>query len=297
VHPDGSELLPFSAGAHLHLQLKPDLIRQYSLCNDPVERHRYAIAVLIEQKGRGGSKYMASSVREGDLIRVSAPVNHFPLAGREANFHLLLAGGIGVTPMMAMIGELQRRGSRFVMHYCARSPAKAAFLDRLKPVIEAGKALLHYDGGDPSKGLDIAAILSDFTPGMHLYACGPAGFMQCVTKSVGSWPPHTVHQEFFTAREMTAEEKVWDYKPFKVRIASTGAIIDVPAQVSIVEALRKHGIRVQTDCEDGHCGTCVTRFVEGEPVHRDTVLDDEGRKYYVMICCARAKSDVVVLDL
>lgn len=297
VRPDAGDLPSFTAGAHISVHMSDDLSRQYSLCNDPAERHRYVVAVLREAGGRGGSKAMHDALKEGQEILVSAPVNHFELAGRGATFHLMLAGGIGVTPMMAMIEELERQEKPYLMHYCTRSPEKTAFLDRLQPRIEAGNVILHHDDGDPSRGLDVKAVLEKYEIGKHLYACGPAGFMEAINASVGAWPPHAVHQEYFTAREMTEEERAWDAKPFKVKVLSSNQIIDVPAGRSITSVLREFGINIQTDCEEGYCGTCITHYVEGEPVHRDTVLDAGDREDYVMICCARAKSDLLVLDL
>ncbi|MGI9385952.1 MAG: PDR/VanB family oxidoreductase, partial [Methyloligellaceae bacterium] len=297
IKPNGDDLPPFTAGAHIHVHMADGLSRQYSLCNAPSETHRYVVTVLKEEDGRGGSKAMHEDLKIGQALSISAPVNHFELAGRGANFHLLLAGGIGVTPMMAMVEELERQGKPYLMHYCTRSPEKTAFLGRLQPQIEAGKVIVHHDNGDPSKGLDLPATLAKHEIGMHLYACGPAGFMEAVNTSVGAWPPHTIHQEYFTAREMTEEEKAWDEKPFKIKVLSSGAVIDVPAGCSIVDVLREHGANIQTDCEEGYCGTCLTHYVEGEPVHRDTVLDDSDREDYVMICCARSKSDLLVLDL
>lgn len=297
VHPEAGDLTVFTAGSHIHVHLNDTLSRQYSLCNDPSERHRYVIAVLKEEDGRGGSVAMHETIKEGQSLHISGPDNHFALAGREASFHLLLAGGIGVTPMMAMLEELERTGKPHLMHYCTRSSDRTAFLDRLQSRIAAGTVIVHHDDGDPSKGLDITATLGGFKPGMHLYACGPAGFMNAVNASTGAWPPHAVHQEYFSAREMTQEEKAWDSKPFKVKIASTGDVIDVPANRSIVSVLSAQGIVVQTNCEEGFCGTCITHFIEGEPVHRDTVLDEADREDYVMICCARAKSEILVLDL
>lgn len=296
VRPGGEDLPVFSAGSHIHVEIGDGLKRQYSLCNDPSETHRYLIAVLREEEGRGGSKAM-HQLQEGRELYISSPENHFELADRGVKSHLLLAGGIGVTPMMAMIDELERRGAPYLMHYCTRSLEKTAFLDRLEPRIEQGKVVLHHDAGDPDNGLDIAAALADYEVGTHLYACGPPGFMKAVNSSVGAWPPHAVHQEYFTGREMTEEEKAWDAKPFKVSILGTGEEFDIPAGCSIVAVLREHGINVQTDCEEGYCGTCLTHYVEGDPVHRDTVLDDSDREDYVMICCARSRSERLVLDL
>lgn len=297
VKADGGDLPPFTAGAHINVHIGDDLSRQYSLCNDPAERHRYVVAVLREKSGRGGSAAMHEVVKEGQQVKVSSPINHFALAGRGADFHLLLAGGIGVTPMMAMIEELERQEKPYLMHYCTRTREVTAFLDRLESRIKAGNVILHHDDGDPSRGLNLAETLAKHEIGTHLYACGPAGFMEAVNAAVGAWPPHAVHQEYFSAREMTEEEKAWDAKPFKIKLSSSGEVIDVPANQSIADVLREHGISVQTDCEEGYCGTCLTHYLEGEPVHRDTVLDDGDREDYVMICCARARSDLLVLDL
>lgn len=296
VRPGEGELPAFSAGSHIHVDIGEGLSRQYSLCNDPSETHRYVIAVLKEEESRGGSKAM-HELKEGQEICISSPENHFELASRGASFHLLLAGGIGVTPMMAMIEELERRGASYLMHYCTRSPEKTAFFERLEPRIEQGTVVLHHDQGDSDNGLDITATLAEYEVGTHLYACGPPGFMQAVSSSVGAWPPHVVHREYFTGREMSEEEKAWDAKPFKVSILGTGEVFDIPAGRSIAAVLREHGINIQTDCEEGYCGTCLTHYVEGDPVHRDTVLDDSDREDYVMICCARSRSERLVLDL
>jgi vanillate O-demethylase ferredoxin subunit len=236
-------------------------------------------------------------LKPGDRMLVSAPRNHFPLAGREANFHLLLAGGIGITPMMSMVAELDSRGAEYRLHYCTRSLQKTAFLSRLGPLIAHGKVVLHHDDGDPSRGLDIATTLARSEPGHHVYVCGPAGFMSAAKAAVGAWAPHTVHFEHFTARALTADEAAWDKVPFQVMIKKTGEIFDVPADCSIVKVLRAHGIDVETSCEEGYCGTCITRYVRGEPVHRDTVLSDDERRNYVMVCRARSRSEVLTLDI
>lgn len=295
VDPGGDELPAFTAGAHLDVRIADGLIRQYSLAGDPADRRRYEIAVLNERAGRGGSKALHEKADRGLTLTVSAPRNHFPLAA-GASRHLLLAGGIGVTPMMAMIVTLEAEGADWRMHYCTRAPEKTAFLARLKPLIDAGKVVMHYDGGDPKKGLDIAATLKTVTPGTHLYYCGPSGFMAAVAGAARHWPDGTVHFEFFNAPAAPpAEARV--NAPFKIKLKSTGATLDVPADKSIVQVLRDNGIAIDTSCEEGYCGTCLTRYLEGEPEHRDSVLDDKDRTQYLMVCCARARSPLLVLDL
>ncbi|MEE8226199.1 MAG: ferredoxin reductase, partial [Kiloniellales bacterium] len=187
VDPDGGDLAPFAAGAHIDVHIDDGLVRQFSLCNDPDERHRYVIAVLKEPDGRGGSQALHDTVRSGDLLSVSEPRNYFPLAG-DAAHHLLLAGGIGVTPMMAMVEALEVKGADYFLHYCARAPENTAFLDRLRPLVDAGRVALHHDGGDPRRGLDIDATLKNPEPGTHLYYCGPPGFMSAAASAVVHWP-------------------------------------------------------------------------------------------------------------
>lgn len=296
VHPEGALLPAFTAGAHIEVHLTGGHIRQYSLCGDPAERGDYQIAVLREPAGRGGSQAM-HLLKAGDRLMITVPRNNFPLAGPEANSHLLLAGGIGVTPMMAMIHELEARRTDYRMHYCTRSPATTAFSERLAPLIKAGKVIVHHDGGDPAKGLDIAGTLASFFPTQHVYVCGPRGFMAAAKAATGFWPPHCVHFEHFTAPEPTQVDAAWDARPFQVKIKRTGKVIDVPAHTSVVNALRDAGLEVETSCEEGICGTCITRYVDGQPVHRDSVLSEDQRQTYVMICRARSKTPMLVLDI
>src|SRR5258708_7259638 len=176
VDPNGRDLPRFSAGAHVGVRLGETVWRDYSLWNDPAERRRYCIAVLREKLGEA-SRLLHDQVRGGDLVEVSLPRNHFPLA-EGAERHLLLAGGIGITPVMAMIAELKRRRAEFCLHYCARTPEKTAFRDELDLLAAMGKVVFHYDGGDPAKGLDIAALLPEPQERTHLYCCGPAGMME-----------------------------------------------------------------------------------------------------------------------
>jgi tert-butyl alcohol monooxygenase/tert-amyl alcohol desaturase reductase len=312
--PDGGELPPFTAGAHIDLHFRDGRIRQYSLCNDPAERHRYVIGILKDLAGRGGSTTIFEKVHAGSILTISKPRNLFPLAA-AAQRHLLLAGGIGVTPMIAMLAQLERDNADFVLHYCTRSPPKTAFRNRLAPPAAACRVHYHHDGGDPRRGLDIAALLRDRPGGTHLYYCGPPGFMTAVKNASAHWPKEMVHFEYFTpvapadvigstsvdpttaALRTTSNAAVDIPVGFQIRIQSSGALYDVPNDKSIVQVLREHGMEVETSCESGLCGTCRTRYIEGDPEHHDYVLDDEEKYEYVMICCARSKSPLLVLDL
>ena len=189
VSPNGDQLPPFTAGAHIDVHLGNNIVRQYSLSNAPSEREKFRIAVLLDANGRGGSLAM-HKIKEGQLIEISGPRNHFALAGPETNLHLMLAGGIGVTPMMSMIPELEARGANYALHYCTRTPENTAFLSDLAARIESKAVRVHHDNGDPARGLDIEALVSNYVPGMHLYFCGPAGFMAEIKKHLGAWPPH-----------------------------------------------------------------------------------------------------------
>src|SRR5262249_16670297 len=175
VDPSGHDLPRFSAGAHVGVRLGEDIWRDYSLWNDPAERRHYCIAVLREKLGEASRRlHDAIPARPGgDAVEVSRPRHHFPLA-EEAERHLLLAGGIGITPIMAMIAELKRRRADFRLYYCARSPEKTAFREELDLLAAMGRVVFHYDGGDPAKGLDIGGLLREPLPGTHLYYCGPA---------------------------------------------------------------------------------------------------------------------------
>jgi ferredoxin-NADP reductase len=292
VDPRGRDLPRFAAGAHVDLRFG-DLVRQYSLCNDPAERRRYCIAVLREDASRGGSRYLHDTVRAGDLVEVSMPRNNFPLEAAVER-HLLIAGGIGIAPIMSMIAELRRRRADFQLHYCTRSAARTAFRDDLATIAADGRIHFHYDGGDPARGLDIRAVLPDPSQGTHLYYCGPAGLMAATAEATKGWPAGTVHCEYFTAPPAAS---VVEEKPFRVRLAKRGVEYEIPVGQTITGVLRRHGIAVPTSCELGYCGACVTRYLGGEPDHRDQVLREYGRGRFVLICCARSKTPVLDLDL
>jgi vanillate O-demethylase ferredoxin subunit len=300
VDPLGRELPRFEAGAHIDVLVPSHSMRQYSLCNDPRERMRYLIGVLRLDNGRGGSKAMHNVVRAGDSILVSSPRIHFALDER-ARRHLLIAGGIGITPIIAMVERLKAIDADFTLHYCARSPEHMAFKERLAPLRDAGRVLFHYDGGDPAKGLQLADVLGAHEAGTHLYYCGPAGMMEAIALQTSGWPAGTVHREYFAPPPVSSSVRATAVEgesgEFGVRLAGSDNVYKVPRGMSIVEVLRNAGIACNTSCEAGVCGTCRTRYLEGTPEHNDFVLSDEERQEYVMICCARATSGTLVLDL
>ena len=297
VSGDGAPLPAFAAGSHVDVQLPGGLTRQYSLCNDPTETHRYLIAVLRDPSSRGGSSAMHEQVKEGDTLVISTPKNHFALA-HEASSHLLLAGGIGVTPLLCMAERLANAGAAFEMHYCTRSKARTAFVRRIEDSPFASRAHFHFDDGPVAQRLDITALLAQPQAGRHLYVCGPKGFMDAVLGSARGqgWPEAQIHYEFFGA-EPAASGGEGD--AFEVMLASSGRVIAVPAGVSVVRALAECGIAVATSCEQGVCGTCLTKVIDGVPDHRDLYLTPEEQAVgdQFLPCCSRSKSARLVLDL
>jgi vanillate monooxygenase ferredoxin subunit len=298
VSVDGAPLPPFEAGAHVEVQLpfvRAGLARPYSLCNDPVERHRYCIAVLREPASRGGSAGMHDAVQEGMTLQINAPRNQFALA-TDAKRHRLLAGGIGVTPMLAMAHSLARSGADFAFHYAARSRARMAFADALMASTYAARVHLHADDGDPAQRLDLRAALAAPVAGEHLYVCGPGGFMDAV-RSVAQalgWPAQQVHQESFSAAAVGP-----DAGSFEVELASSGRVILIPADQTVLSALAAAGVDLPSSCEQGVCGTCLTRVISGTPDHRDQYLmpDEQAANDQFLPCCSRSLTPRLVLDL
>jgi vanillate O-demethylase ferredoxin subunit len=293
--PDGSALPGFSAGSHVDVQVPGGVTRQYSLCNDATENHRYRIAVLRDPASRGGSVAMHDALNEGDTLLISEPRNHFPLV--HAKRTLLFAGGIGVTPLLAMAQRLSAIQADFTLHYCTRSAERTAFRDEIAASAFAGNVKYHFDDGPPSQKLALDKVLAKPEAGTHVYVCGPTGFINWVVKSAEDWGwgKEQLHVEYFGA----ATQDTTGDKPFTVKIASSGASYEVPAHQTVVQALQPHGIEILTSCEQGVCGTCITRVLEGECDHRDLYFTDEEKAKHDQFtpCCSRAKSAVLVLDL
>jgi phthalate 4,5-dioxygenase reductase subunit len=287
----GQPLPIFSAGAHIAIQVPGGLLRKYSLCNDPAERDRYQVAVKREANGRGGSSNLIDKVKTGDTLMVAPPVNDFGLPQRAQDF-LFIAGGIGITPIMAMIREVRAQNKRFRLFYCTRSPETTAFRDELSALEFKDSVTIYYDGGDPARTLDLKPILAERKNREHMYCCGPRPLMEAVRAMTDHWSSAAVHFEAFSEAET---HKPTD-KPFKVRLARSGDVIDVPTTKTILEALREHGLDVPSSCETGTCGTCRTKMLAGQADHRDLVLAEHERADNIMICVSRAKSDEITID-
>lgn len=287
----GKPLPEFSAGAHIAVRVPNGMLRKYSLCNDPAERNRYQIAVKRESNGLGGSCSLIDDVKPGDELIVNAPVNDFGLPPRAQDF-LFIAGGIGVTPIMAMIRQVLAEGKRFRLFYCSRSPETTAFRDELGAPQFKDKVTIHYDQGDPSRSLDLRPILAERKNREHLYCCGPRPLMEAVRAMTDHWSSTAVHFEAFSEAET---HKPGD-KPFKVRLARSGTVLDVPTDKTILEVLRDYGLEVPSSCETGTCGTCRTKLLAGEADHRDLVLAEHERKDTIMICVSRARGDEITID-
>ena len=296
VSADGSSLPPFSAGSHIDVHLTGGLIRQYSLCNDPGESHRYLIAVLRDPASRGGSQAMHDQVEVGQILTISAPKNHFPLV-QDARHSLLLAGGIGVTPILCMAQRLACVGAGFEMHYCSRSRSRTAFVNRIDHAAFAQQVHFHFDDGAPDQKIDLPSLLSKPQAGTHLYVCGPKGFMDAVLSAARSaqWPESQIHFEFFGAEVQTADTDT----SFEVELASSGRVVVVAKDQTVIHALTEAGVDVLTSCEQGLCGTCLTRVLSGTPDHRDQYLtpDERATNDQFLPCCSRSKSARLVIDL
>jgi vanillate O-demethylase ferredoxin subunit len=296
VDPKGAELPAFDAGAHIDVHVPGGFTRQYSLCDSPAQRKHYRVAVLEAPNGRGGSRALHEKVRAGDLIQVSEPRNLFPLA-QGARHSVLLAGGIGITPVLAMAEELQRRGESFELHYCTQTPARTAFLGRIRPWIADGIAHVHHDGGDWRKGLDIAALLAEHRDGTHLYFCGPAGFMKAVQVAAEHWPREAVHFEYFGADPDAAARAAAPAGGATIRLAKSESAVALSEGQTILQALRAAGVACESSCESGLCGACKVRYLGGNPEHNDYVLSEDERREFLLICCAGVGPEPLVLDL
>lgn len=296
VDPKGRALPSFAAGAHIDVHLREGVTRQYSLCNNPRDTHRYLICVQREANSRGGSRAMHEDIQQGQIIEIGSPKNRFPL-DPAARRSLLIAGGIGVTPILSMAEALADAGADFEMHYCTRTTQRAAFLQHIKRAPYASRVSFHFSDGPPDQLIDIAALLRNPESHTHLYACGPIGFLNVVLDAARQhgWPEHQIHKEYFSAGAGRPEHETG----FDIKLAGSGRTLHVAENKTVLEVLSECGIDVPHACRRGICGTCLTRVLEGEPDHRDLYLTEaeHNRNDQFTPCCSRARSPLLVLDI
>ncbi|MCQ4319608.1 PDR/VanB family oxidoreductase [Stutzerimonas stutzeri] len=285
------QLPGFSSGSHVQVLMplgERTLRNAYSLLGDPADSSHYRIAVRLQDDSRGGSRFMHERVAVGDRLRLSRPHNLFPLHS-QASHHVLVAGGIGITPFMAYIAELQARGASFELHYAFRGHLTDAYVDELAERL--GDRLHAYDAS-ASRRLDLAALLAGQPLGTHLYACGPQRLLVGLREQARAlgWPDGRVHWEAFAAPEPGL--------PFSVELARSGQRIEVPADLSLLEALEAAGVELPNLCRGGVCGQCATRYLAGAVEHRDHYLDEGQRTESLMPCVSRGGcASALLLDL
>ena len=305
VHPDGRALPAYAAGAHVDVHLPGGFLRTYSLASAPPGEGpplHYRIGVKREAQGRGGSAALHDRVRAGDLLAVGSPRNRFALHG-GAGHHLLLAGGIGLTPLLAMAQQLAAERADFTLCVFARRRALLPFAAELQALGPAVR--LHLDDPAEPHKLRLPALLARRAPGTHLYLCGPAGFMQAAREAAQQaddpWPEEAVHTEHFAPPSDAAGTPggagASADEPFVLRLVRRGLKVPVAADQSAVEALHALGIDVPTSCAQGVCGTCVVPWSAGEPDHRDHCLSPTERRTRVALCCSRAVAAGLAVDL
>ncbi|MBH3430322.1 PDR/VanB family oxidoreductase [Pseudomonas alkylphenolica] len=293
---NAAELPAFTAGAHVDVQVAPGLTRQYSLCNAPDERGRYLIAVLEEPASRGGSRRMHADIAEGSTLTIGNPRNLFDL-DLSGERYVLFAGGIGITPILAMAHTLIAANKPFELHYCGRATERLAFLGVLNQAPFAAHVHVHVDNGPAEQRLDAAQALARPAPGDQLYVCGPSGFMSHIlaTAKACGWGDPQLHREDFAAPSQVLEGD----QPFEIELSRSGRVIQVPAQKSALEVLLEHDVAIESSCEQGICGACITPVLAGEPDHRDQFMTaaEHARNDRFTPCCSRARSARLVLDL
>ena len=291
----GGDLTPFTAGCHIDLHLPNGMIRSYSLLNDQSERNRYVVAVNKDVASRGGSSFIHETMRVGDIINISPPRNNFALQ-EDATHSVLIAGGIGITPLLSMIRRLEALGRSWQLFYAARTRVAAAFLDELNSLRSGIHSNLHvnFDQEPPGRMLDLSQIVKDVPSNAHLYCCGPVPMLEAFEAATAHLPDDHVHVEYFKAKEKPAAEGGFD-----VKLARSNQTITVRAGQTILDALLNAGIAASYACREGVCGTCETQVIEGIPDHRDLFLskEEQAASKTMMICCSGSKSPTLVLDI
>jgi cytochrome P450/ferredoxin-NADP reductase len=290
VDPTGAPLPAWTAGAHVDLILDPSLTRQYSLCGSATDRCSWKIGVLRDPNSRGGSVHVHDELAEGSTVRVRGPRNHFPL--HSSPRYQFIAGGIGITPILAMIEVAESRGAEWSLLYGGRSRASMAFLDKLE-----GDDRVTVWPEDEEGLLDLASVLDTPQPDTLVYCCGPGALLDAVEEGCANWPDGSLHVERFAAKTVEAPEDALD--SFDVVCSRSGVTVKVSEGASIFDELESAGVNVLGSCMEGVCGTCEADVLEGTPDHRDSVLSrsERERGATIMLCVSRSLSEKLVLDV
>ncbi|MDN3460779.1 PDR/VanB family oxidoreductase [Rhodococcus sp. APC 3903] len=289
---DGAALAAWTPGAHIDIHLGPTLIRQYSLCGDPDDKTGYRIAVLRDPASRGGSEHVHEMLRPGQLVSVSEPRNNFELI--DSPHFLFIAGGIGITPILAMIREVSRRGASWELHYGGRSKSGMAFLDEIAEFQGSVEIVCE----DESGRLNLTELLSVPRAGTAVYTCGPEGLLEAVESHGAEWPDGAIQLERFKPKVADPADSGGD-RAVRVVCSRSGISAVASPDRSILDTLEDAGIDVSNSCREGMCGSCETPVLEGIPDHRDSVLSaaEQSSGKTMMICVSRARTDELVLDL
>lgn len=288
--PDGWELPRFKPGAHLDLHLPGAMVRSYSLCGDPAHQDRYVLGVKREDAGLGGSRFVCDSLRPGMSLGVSLPRGGIAL-GIAPERHVMVAGGIGVTPFLSAMKALEAQPGRdFVLHVISRGDPP--FAQEIKPWLVSGKAVLH----DTKQGLrpNLRALVGEPGANVRVACCGSPGLIESFEKAVVDWPEEHIHIERFVPPPLRVDPNARSYT---LVLAKSGITTSVSADQTVLSALRSVGVKVEASCEGGICGACRVSWVEGTPLHADRVLSTVQRQHFLMACVAKCASDRLVLDL
>jgi ferredoxin-NADP reductase len=293
-HPENEDLPRWEPGAHIDLILDDGLTRQYSLCGDPHDSSLWRIGVLLDPNSRGGSRYVHDNLNEGATVRVRGPRNHFPLV--DAPRYRFIAGGIGITPIFAMLEAVQRAGGDWTLLYGGRTGASMAFADDLAKRYPERVTVWPQD----ERGLlDLESLFKEPEDNTLVYCCGPEALLSAVEQHSPHWPAGILHIERFAAKAPTAEEAAEALDQYEVVCQRSGSNFEITSDQSILEVLEEGGIPILGSCYEGVCGTCEARVLEGTPDHRDSVLTDAEKAAgeVMLICVSRSRTERLVLDL
>ncbi|WP_432181541.1 PDR/VanB family oxidoreductase [Streptomyces sp. NBC_00063] len=290
-HPDGDRLPDWTPGAHIDLILPDGTVRQYSLCGNRWDAYTYRVAVLREPEGRGGSAYLHDRLRPGDRLGVGGPRNHFPLAPSDA--YVFIAGGIGITPLLPMIHQVQLLGLEWKLLYGGRTRHSMAFREEL---VAAYGERVEVVPQDERGLLPLDQWLGTPRPGTKVYSCGPGPLLAAVEAAGADWAPYALRSERFTAADQGAPVRS---TAFEVELRRSGRTVTVTPEITVLDAVRAAGVDVLSSCRQGTCGTCLTPVIDGRPDHRDAILTDRQRAAddCMFVCVSRSCGDRLVLDL